>query len=145
MSVASNKTLRRLVDAKDVLTERAAYLNHKYRDIVHLARTTPGKESKLLYVRQASRILQLASTTLQHAMILDGLIDSIVNVRILSDYNVTTTLTRLCNATIADAMDQVKVNYTSALASKIQGTIFYMCFIYAWIGTLCIRQGHGHK
>jgi hypothetical protein len=107
MSATSNKTLRRLVEAKDALTERVAYLNHKYRDIAQLAHVTPGKGSKLVYARQGGRVLQLASTTLEHSIVLDGVIDSIVNVRILADHNVTSTLTRLCNATISQAMDQV--------------------------------------
>jgi len=107
MSVTGNRALQRLVSAKEVLHERVEYLNHKHRDIVKQIRTTPGKESRGAYIRQNSRVLQLASSSLEHAMILDGLIDSIVNIRILSDYKITATLNRLCTATIHQALDQV--------------------------------------
>lgn len=109
MPPVSNKVLQRLVDAKHVLEARANYLHHKARDVARLARTCT-RRFRLIYSQQCQRVLQLASATLEHAMIIDGLIDSVVNLRILCDYKITATLNRLCAASCEQALDQVRTH-----------------------------------
>lgn len=99
------KSIKDLIETHSVLKYRVDYLKHKKRDVCTQIKSCKNKKEQKGYLNKTIQLDKLTEQTIDQMFVIDLLIDSIVNIRILGSSTIEDVVGKLCISAIEDALD----------------------------------------